>query len=131
MDLNNKNTIKLSELIHWVKQELLSDEARRNDPVPLFVIDEITVEVNFVLAGEGQSGFEAVIVKADAQVAEERVQKATVRLKPLISVEELATEFANQHPLTRRQVLSDFVRVLIRGRGIRNDEEETVIGRRE
>jgi len=87
MPLDTKSTVKLSELIRWVKKELLSDEARRDDPMPLFVIEEVTVEVNFVLSGGGKAGFNLQVVMADAEVTEERVQKAIVRMKPLVPYE--------------------------------------------
>lgn len=116
MYLDNKNTVKLSDLIHWVKQEILSDEAKKNDPVPLFVIDEVTVEVNFVLAGEGSGNFEAVIVKAGAKVTEERVQKATVRMKSLVPHEKLVAKFAEEHPLLIKKIESDTMKALLKGR---------------
>lgn len=123
MYLDNKNTVKLSELIYWVKQELLSDEARRNDPVPLFVIDEVTVEVNFVLAGKGSGGFDVVIAKANAEVAEERVQKATVRMKSLIPYDELVAEYKTKHPQERKQSLNDSLKVLLKGSVLENESE--------
>lgn len=115
MFLDNKGSIKLSELINWVKKELLSDEARRNDPVPLFIIDEVTVEVNFVLTGEGEGGFNLVVVKADSKVGEERVQKAIVRMRPIVPPDQLAAEFATQQPQVRQQVLNEAVKVLLKG----------------
>jgi len=120
--MDNKNTVKLSELINWVKKELLSDEARRNDPVPLFVIDEVTVEVNFVLSGEGQGGIDLVLVKADTKIAEERVQKAIVRMKPIVSAQEIATEFAKQRPQDREKALNDSVKFMLKGRPTTSEE---------
>jgi hypothetical protein len=96
MHLDTKKTIKLSELIYWVKKELLSDETLRNDPVPLFIIEEVTVEVNFILSGEGEGGFDLQVVKAGAKIAEERVQKAIVRMKPLISSERLREKLGKE-----------------------------------
>ncbi len=124
MYLDNKNSVKLSELIHWVKQELLSEETRRTDPVPLFVIDEVTLEVNFVLTGEGEGGFDVKIVKLGAKVTEERVQKATIKMKPLVPYNKLAEEFAKRKPHLVDQVMEDSVRVLLRGRTVEDDEHE-------
>ncbi len=115
MYLDNKDSVKLSELIHWVKKELLSDEMRDNDPVPLFVIDEVTVEVNFVLSGEGGTGFDLKVVKADAKVKEDRIQKAVVRMKPLVPYQELADEFSRRHPEIREKAVDDSVKVLLKG----------------
>lgn len=122
MHLDNKDTIKLSELINWVKKELLSEEAKRDDPVPLFVIDEVTVEVNFVLSGEGEGGIDLKIVKAGAKVGEERIQKATVKMKSLISYEELASEFSKKHPEIREKVLDESVKVLLKGTDVRTED---------
>jgi hypothetical protein len=124
MYLDSKNTVKLSELIHWVKKELLSDEARQRDPVPLFVIDEVTVEVNFVLSGEGEGVFDLKVVKAGAKVTEERVQKAIIRMKPLVSPEELSAEFARKQPKAKKKVLNDSVEVLLKGRTLDDDTIE-------
>ena len=124
MYLDNKNSVKLSELIHWVKQELLSEETRGTDPVPLFVIDEVTLEVNFVLTGEGEGGFDVKVVKAGAKVTEEHVQTATIKMKPLVPYNKLAEEFAKRKPHLVEQVMEDSVRVLLRGRTVEDDEEE-------
>lgn len=124
MYLDNKNSVKLSELIHWVKQELLSEETRRTDPVPLFVVDEVTLEVNFVLTGEGEGGFDVKVVKAGAKVTEERMQTVTIKMKPLVPYNKLAEEFAKQKPHLIEQVMEDSVRVLLRGRTVEDDEDE-------
>src|SRR5512141_216201 len=97
MPLDTKDTIKLSELIHWVKRELLSDDALKDDPVPLFVIDEVTIEVNFVLSGEGTGEFNLQVVKAGAKVTEERVQKAIVRMKPIVPYERVRERLDEKH----------------------------------
>ena len=115
MLLDTKNTVKLSELIHWVKKELLSDEALRDDPMPLFVIDEVTVEVNFVLSGGGKGGFDLQVVKADAEVAEERVQKAIVRMKPLVPYERVRERLEEKH---LKHLEDRVVRVMVKGLGL-------------
>lgn len=97
MPLDTKKTVKLSELIDWVKKELWSDETLRDDSMPLFVIDEVTVEVNFVLTGEGEGGFDLQVVTAGAKVAEKRVQKAIVRMKPLVPYERVRERLGEKH----------------------------------
>lgn len=97
MPIDTKDTVKLSKLIHWVKRELFSEEAHGDDSLPLFVIDEVTVEVNFVISGEGEGGFDLQVVKAGAKVAEERVQKAIVRLKPLVPYERVRERLEERH----------------------------------
>jgi hypothetical protein len=112
MPLDTKSTVKLSELIHWVKKELLSDEALRDDPVPLFMIDEVTVEVNFVLSGEGEGGVDLQVVKAGAKVAEKRVQKAIVRMKSLVPYERVRERLGERH---LRHLEDRVVRALVKG----------------
>ena len=95
----NKKPISLSELIYWVKQELLSDEARKKDPVPLLVIDEVTVEVNFVVDGEVGAGFSALqVVEVGSKVKDQRVQKATIKMTPILDREQLLDELATLYP---------------------------------
>ncbi len=113
MPLDTKKTVKLSELIHWVKQEILSDEALRDDPAPLCVIDEVTVEVNFILSGEGEGGFDLQVVKVGAKVAEERVQKAIVRMRPLVSYEQVRDRLGEEQ---LEHLENEAARVLVKGR---------------
>ncbi len=113
MPLDTKKTVKLSELIHWVKKELLSDEAFRDDPVPLFVIDEVTVEVNFVLSGEGEGGFNLQVVKAGAKVAEQRVQKAIVKMKPVVPYERVRDRLGKEQ---LEHLENEIARILVKGR---------------
>ena len=115
MMLDNKKTVKLSELIHWVKKELLSDNALKNDPVPLFIIDEVTVEINFTLSGEGEAGFDLVVVKSGAKVAEERVQKAIVRMKPLIPFERVREKLSKEQ---LEQFENEGVKVFLKGHSL-------------
>ncbi len=112
MPRDTRNAVRLSELIHWVKKELLSDEAFRDDPVPLFVIDEVTVEVNFVISGEGEGSFDLQVVKADAKVAEERVQKAIVRMKPIVPYERVRERLGEKH---LRHFEDRLIRMLVKG----------------
>lgn len=113
MPLDIKKTVKLSELIHWVKEELLSDEVFRDDPVSLFVIDEVTVEVNFVLSEEGGGGFNLQVVKADAKIADERVQKAVVRMKPIVPYDRVIDKLEEGE---LEYIEKEAARVLVKGR---------------
>lgn len=116
MRLDTKNTVKLSELIYWVKKELFEDAAPEVEQAPLFIIEEVTVEVNFVLTGGGEAGLNLHVLKAGTKVGEERVQKAVVRMKPVVPYEKVVARFAEKHPRVVEQVLDDSVRVLLKGR---------------
>ena len=86
----SKKPVSLRDLIYWVKEELLSSQARQDDPVPLFAIDEVTVEVNFVVEGTLKGGFSALkIVEAGSEVSEERVQKAMIKMTPILEREQV------------------------------------------
>lgn len=79
----------LSALIYQIKQDLLSLEARERDQIGLFSLDEVTLEVNFVVTGDVDSGFNLGVVTLGSKVAEERVQKVTLKLTPLLPRKEL------------------------------------------
>jgi hypothetical protein len=112
MYLDTKHSVKLSELIHWVKEELLSDEAFKDDPMPLFVIDEVTVEVNFIVSGEGDGSFNLHVVKAGAKISEERVQKAIVRMKPLVPYERVRARLEEKE---LRHLEDRVTRIIVKG----------------
>lgn len=122
MYLDNKGSISLADLIFWVKKELLSPRSLGRDPAPLFVIDEVTIEVNFVLKGSGKGGFDMVVVKAEGEVGEERIQKATVRLKPIIASEALSTRFAETYPQKMEEIVSRSIAVLFKGQSDEDDD---------
>ncbi len=113
--IDNKKTIKLHELISWVKKEIRLADLAENDPAPLFAIDEVTLEVNFVLGGEGAGTFDMVVVKADTKVTEERVQKATIHLKSLIPAERLSEMLEKDHSQAYQRIVNESIRVLLKG----------------
>jgi len=82
-------SVSLSELIAWVKQDLLSEEARKNDPVPLFTIDEVTVEVNFTVEANNEGKISLKIIEFGGGVSGQTVQKATIKLTPILTKEEI------------------------------------------
>lgn len=119
--MDNKKTIKLSDLITWVKQEIRAAERTEDDPAPLFAIDEVTLEVNFMLEGETAGKFNMVVVKADGIVSEQRVQKATIHMKAIVSPERLAEDLEKNHPKTYRRLLFESANVLLKGRETTDD----------
>lgn len=112
MYLDTKDSVKLSELIYWVKKELLSKESFEEDTMPLFMIDEVTVEVNFVLSGEGEGGINLQVVKVGTKVSEERVQKAIVKLKPLVPYERVRERLEEQQ---LKHFEDRVVKILVKG----------------
>ena len=49
---DNPKPIGLAELIYQVKRELLNPDIRKDDPVPLFAVDEIELEVAVSISRE-------------------------------------------------------------------------------
>jgi len=114
MYLDNKDSISLSDLIYWVKKELFLPLEKNENPVPLFMIDEITVEVNFVVSGASKGGFDLKVVSLEGDVSEERVQKATVHMRPIIPMSVLS-ERLQKDPEERERILDNSIKVLYKG----------------
>ena len=84
MSIKSKE-LGLSELISRIKQDLMSDIAHDRDKTTVFSIDELTLEVNFVITGDVESGFDIGVVSLGSQVSEERIQKVTIKMTPLLT----------------------------------------------
>ena len=115
MRIDNKQNGMLNELLMWVKQELLSEEARKNDPVPSFVIDEVTVELSFALTGTVESGINIQVVNLGGEAGEERVQKAIVHMRPILEVDEVVKAYRERRPHVEERLLKESIRTLLRG----------------
>ena len=85
-----KNKLGISDLIQKVKQDLLSEQSK-TDP-ELFSIDEIVLEINFTISGDIDGGFNLGVVTLGSQVSEERVQKVTIKLTPIVSKSQMIEE---------------------------------------
>jgi hypothetical protein len=90
--------IGLNELIYQVKRELLSAGSRENDPVPLFAVDEIELEVAVTVSREGQAGINIQVLNLGGGASREDAQTVRVRLKPLLTKEELLAELRKRNP---------------------------------
>ena len=127
--MDTKKKIKLSELINWVKQEIIAAGRLEDEPGPLFAIDEVTLEVKFLVSGEIGADYNLVVVQADGSVKEERVQKATIHMKALIPPEELAEELRKGHPKAYRKIFLESAAVLLKG--VQSDQSVTDVPRYE
>lgn len=94
----NAKPIGLTELIYQVKRELLSPESRRGDPVPLFAVEEIELEVTVSVSREGEAGINIQVLSLGGGVSREEAQTVRVTLKPLRSREELIAELRQRDP---------------------------------
>ncbi len=109
--------VSLSELVHWVKQDLLSKEALENDPIPLFAIDEITVEVNFVVESKAKGGISLLqVLEFGGEVGAQSVQKATIKMTPILDREEMIDELVARRPEIVKEMRSEHARVVFRGK---------------
>jgi len=124
---NNKDQhpLSLGEFINWIKQDLLVSQSAEEDPAPFFVIDEVTVEVNFVVTGSIKGGFNFLkVVEAGSEVSEDRVQKATIRLKPMLSHDEIIERTKSEHPEVYQRTTEKGFRFYLRG-SIIDDHDDT------
>jgi len=79
--------IGLQELMYQVKKELLARSP--DDPVPLFYVEGVELELRVVARKEGQAGIKLYVVDIGGGGGHERAQTVRVRLRPLYSCEEM------------------------------------------
>jgi hypothetical protein len=119
----SKKPLGVSELIQRVKQDLLA--AQSSSEPDLFSIDEITLEVNFTVDGDIDSGFDLGIVTLGSKISEERVQRIILKMTPLVSKQQLL-DTINQDSQKAKAIVTASSERLIRGGGIpvtRGDEQ--------
>jgi hypothetical protein len=90
--------IGLTELIYQVKRELLSSGSRQDDPVPLFAVDEIELEVAVTVSREGQAGINIQVLNVGGGASRADAQTVRVKLKPLRTREELIADLQKRDP---------------------------------
>jgi hypothetical protein len=106
------NNIGLSDLISKVKSDLLAPQPL-DDP-KLFTIEEIVLEVKFTVSGDIKSGFDLGVVTLGSEVNEERVQKVTIKLTPLVSKEQMI-ETINQDQAKSTAIVKEAAKSMLRG----------------
>jgi len=79
--------IGLQELLHQVKQELLAQSP--DDPVPLFYVEGVDLELSVRVHKQGQAGIKVYVVDVGGEVGKERGHVVRVSLRPLYSREEM------------------------------------------
>jgi hypothetical protein len=95
---DNPKPIGLVELIYQVKRELLNPDSRKDDPVPLFAVDEIELELAVSISREGQAGINIQVLNLSGGASREDAQTVRVKLKPLLSREELLAVLQKRNP---------------------------------
>jgi len=91
-----KQQLGITDLIEQIKEELITNQKNTNNP-NLFLIDEITVEVNFVIKGDIDGGFNLGVVTLDSNISEEKVQKVILKMTPLFTKEQILKKIAKSH----------------------------------
>ena len=85
--MKKDKSIGLRDLIDKVRKELLT-ETKEQGPA-MFSVDKVTLEINFVVTGDLESGFNLGVVSLGSNVSEENTQKVTIELTPLVTKEEI------------------------------------------
>lgn len=93
--------IGLKELIYEVKKELLSQSA--DDPVPLFYVEGVELELSVIARREGKAGVKIYVVNVGGEGSQERAQTVRVRLQPLYDRAEMR-RFAEADPVLGPQL---------------------------
>jgi hypothetical protein len=108
----SKKILGISELIQRIKQDLLITQSS-TEPA-LFSIDEITLELNFTINGDIDSGFDLGVVTLGSTVSEERVQKIVLKMTPLVSKQQVVESI--NHDIQKAETIVEATKkVLTRG----------------
>lgn len=102
----------ISDLIQRIKEDLLSEQGE--EKTKLFSLDEITLELNFLVSGDIASGFNLGIVTLGSDVSEERVQKIKIKMSPLVSKTQLL-EKINNNEIATAEIIDASEDALIKG----------------
>ena len=94
MVVKTNKTLGLSEFINQVKKDLLAEQEEKKPY--LFFIDEVNLEVNFTVSGDIESGFNFGVVTLGSNVSEDRTQKVSIKMSPLVTKKQVIEEI-NKH----------------------------------
>lgn len=121
--MSQPKPIGLSEFIYQVKKDLLDKQFTADDPVPLFAIDQVEVEVGVMATREGSGGLKGGInlsiiglggaeAELGGKFSKENAQTVRVTLSPLLSKEQL---LARMPPEQRERVMQQAEEAIARG----------------
>lgn len=112
--------ISLGKFIEAVKHDLVTTYS--DDAEKLFMIDEIIVEASFVITGEVDGKLDLKVVQLGSKVSEERIQKASIRLTPIISREDRIKQLEDDDAAYQQAI--EVAKITLRG-GKSSDTDET------
>lgn len=75
--------IGLQELLHQVKQELLTQS--ETDSVPLFYVEGVDLELSFIARKEGTAGIKLYVLDLNGSSGKEATQTVHIHLTPILS----------------------------------------------
>ncbi len=78
-----KGKTKIGDFIHQVKKELVA--AQDASGQPFYELNEVQLEVSFVLEATGEAGFSLYVVEFGGQTKAAQTHKVTLKLKPLVT----------------------------------------------
>jgi hypothetical protein len=104
--------IGLTDLIYQVKRELLSGDSHADDPVPLFAVEEIQVEVAVAVSRSGEGGINIQVFSIDAGVSKEDTQTVRVTLRPLRTGEEWISDLRTRDPKQYERIAEESEKIL-------------------
>lgn len=118
--MSNDQPISLSEFIFQVKKDLLEKHVSKDDPVPLFAIDEVEVEVSVTASreAEGKAGLNLTILGVGLEaggtgtVGKENVQTVRVTMTPLLSKAEIFEQLPEH---IKHEIRRKMPNVMVRG----------------
>jgi hypothetical protein len=90
--------IGLTELIEQVKRELLTPDVGAGGDIPLFSVDEVSLELQVTVHKDAHGGIKIHIAELGGDIARETVQKVNVTLTPLLSKEERIQLYKAHNP---------------------------------
>ena len=96
--MSKENPIGLAEFIEQVRRELLSTEPGVDGSVPLFSVDEITLELQVEVHREGNAGLQIHVVEISGGIGHQDTHNVKVTLTPLLSKEERIRLYKIHYP---------------------------------
>ncbi len=110
-DKKDQAPIGLNELIYQVKRELLCKSAEE-DPVPLFAVDEVQLEIAVTVSKEAQGGINIQVLNVGGGTGSERAQTVRVTLKPLRTREEIIAYMTTSDPALMEKINQEIPNLL-------------------
>ncbi|MBN8580586.1 MAG: hypothetical protein J0L96_07935 [Anaerolineae bacterium] len=92
----------LREFIKQIKNELLLSQS--NPEEKFLYIEEIEIEINIVVSGDINSGFNLGVITLGSEVKEDRIQKIKVKLSPLVSKENTFASMSKKEKNTTKEL---------------------------